>query len=111
MANAIGCLLSLEIREALFEGGDISDGILMRGRNNHTVIQGKSVQGTKNSPTIRMNVACWSNSSTAGERRRIQWLKTRTGRYSRHSQGQEGRSYSNCNEKQLANFKQINDIT
>ena len=58
-----------EVREALFEAGDISDGILMRGRNKQTVIQGKSVQGTENSPTIRMNMACWRNSSTAGERK------------------------------------------
>lgn len=110
MANVIGCLLIWEVREALFEGGDISDGILMRGRNNHTAIQGKSVQGTESSPTIKMNVACWSNSSTAEVEMRIQWLKTRTGRQSKHSQGQECRSYSNCNEKQLANFKQINDV-
>lgn len=69
MANAIGCLLIWEVSEALFEAGDISDGILMRGRNKQTVIQGKSVQGTENSPTIRMNMACWRNSSTAGERK------------------------------------------
>ena len=64
----VGCLLIWEVWEALFKGGDISDGISMRGRNNHTVIRGMSVQGTENSPTTRMNVACWRNSSTAGGR-------------------------------------------
>lgn len=76
----VGCLLIWEVREALFEGGDISDGILMRGRNNHTVIRGKNVQGTEDSPTMRMNVACWRNSSTAEVEMRIQWLKKRIGR-------------------------------